>query len=75
MLHERPFEIEVRVNWEQFAEKLNKFCLVVLELHGPQNCCERCTVNVVSMVDSDVNICVVESGGVLTWLGQYYRLT
>ncbi len=75
MLHERAFEIEVRVHQEQFSEKLNKFCRVVFELQDPQNCCEQCSVNVVRMVDSDVNICVVESGGVLTWLGQYYRLS
>ncbi len=71
MLHERTFEFEVRVHWEQFSEKLNEVCRVVLQLQDPQNHCERCTVNVVSTLDSDLNVCVVESGGVLTWLGQY----
>ncbi len=75
MLHERAFEIKVRVHQEQFSEKLNKFCRVVLELEDHQNRCDGCTVNVVSMVDSDVNVCFVELEGVLTWLGQYYCLT
>ncbi len=75
MLHERAFEIEVRVHHEQFSEKLNKFCRIVFELQDHQNRCERYTVNVVSIVDSDINVCVAESDGVLTSLGPYYHLT
>ncbi len=69
MLHKRALETEVRVHREQFSEKLNKFCPVVLESQDPQNRCEWCNVNMVSTVDSDINVCVVESGDVLTWLG------
>ncbi len=36
MLHDRTFEIELRVRREQFSEKLNKFYRVVFELQDPK---------------------------------------